>query len=88
MIARAGMDTDLIGVDPEGYSDSTRAALDYLDEVLGETDCINLLRIQSERQRSAFFPSIREYSHLFGMNMERIPVSMELTNIRRRRCWI
>ena len=42
------------------------------DEVLGETDCINLLRIQSERQRSAFFPSIREYSHLFGMNMERI----------------
>lgn len=43
-----------------------------LDEVLAETDCINLLRIQFERQRSAFFPSIREYAHFFGMNGERI----------------
>ncbi len=42
------------------------------DEVLAESDCINLLRIQFERQRSAFFPSIREYAHLFGMNGERI----------------
>jgi aspartate carbamoyltransferase catalytic subunit len=43
-----------------------------LDEVLSETDCINLLRIQFERQRSAFFPSIREYAHFFGMNGDRI----------------
>ncbi len=42
------------------------------DEILAETDCINLLRIQFERQRSAFFPSIREYAHLFGMNGDRI----------------
>lgn len=43
-----------------------------LDEVLAETDCINLLRIQFERQRSSFFPSLREYAHFFGMNGERI----------------
>lgn len=43
-----------------------------LDEVLSETDCINLLRIQFERQRSSFFPSLREYAHFFGMNGERI----------------
>ncbi len=43
-----------------------------LDEILPEVDCINLLRIQFERQRSHFFPSIREYAHLFGMNRERI----------------
>lgn len=43
-----------------------------LDEILPEVDCINLLRIQFERQRSHFFPSIREYAHLFGMNGERI----------------
>jgi aspartate carbamoyltransferase catalytic subunit len=42
------------------------------DEVLAESDCINLLRIQFERQRGAFFPSIREYAHLFGMNRERL----------------
>jgi len=43
-----------------------------LDEILGECHCINLLRIQFERQRSAFFPSIREYAHFFGMNGDRI----------------
>jgi aspartate carbamoyltransferase catalytic subunit len=43
-----------------------------LDEVLGETDCINLLRVQFERQRGAFFPSIAEYAHLFGMNRDRL----------------
>ena len=43
-----------------------------LDQVLAETDCINLLRIQFERQRSSFFPSLREYAHFFGMNGERI----------------
>ena len=42
------------------------------DKILGEVDCINLLRVQFERQRGAFFPSIREYAHLFGMNGERI----------------
>jgi len=43
-----------------------------LDNILEETDCINLLRIQFERQRGAFFPSIHEYAHLFGMNGDRI----------------
>ncbi|MAG95027.1 MAG: aspartate carbamoyltransferase [Planctomycetaceae bacterium] len=43
-----------------------------LDEILPETDCINLLRIQFERQRGAFFPSIHEYAHFFGMNGDRV----------------
>lgn len=42
------------------------------DEILPRVDCINLLRIQFERQRGAFFPSIHEYAHLFGMNRERL----------------
>ena len=43
-----------------------------LNDVLGETDVINLLRVQFERQRGAFFPSIAEYAHLYGMNRERL----------------
>jgi aspartate carbamoyltransferase catalytic subunit len=43
-----------------------------LDDVLPEADCVNLLRIQSERQRSAYFPSIYEYAHFFAMNGERV----------------
>ncbi|MEO2031042.1 MAG: aspartate carbamoyltransferase catalytic subunit [Planctomycetaceae bacterium] len=43
-----------------------------LDEILPEVDCVNLLRVQFERQRGAFFPSIAEYAHLFGMTAARI----------------
>lgn len=43
-----------------------------LDDILPEVDCVNLLRVQFERQRGAFFPSIEEYAHLFGMTAERI----------------
>ncbi|MBW3543060.1 MAG: aspartate carbamoyltransferase catalytic subunit, partial [Planctomycetes bacterium] len=42
------------------------------DEVIGRSDCINLLRVQFERQRGAFFPSIGEYAHLFGMTAARL----------------
>ena len=42
------------------------------DDILPEVDCVNLLRVQFERQRGAFFPSIPEYAHLFGMNGDRI----------------
>lgn len=45
------------------------------DKILPRCDCINLLRIQFERQRSGLFPSITEYSHLFGMNGERLKKS-------------
>ncbi len=56
-------------------SDITRLGVEIaynLDEILPEVDCVNLLRVQFERQRGAFFPSIAEYAHLFGMNGERI----------------
>ena len=43
-----------------------------LDDILGEVDCINLLRVQFERQRGAFFPSISEYAHVYGMNRDRL----------------
>ncbi len=42
-----------------------------IDEILPELDVINLLRIQTERQRSGLFPSIREYNHLFSLTEER-----------------
>jgi aspartate carbamoyltransferase catalytic subunit len=43
-----------------------------LDAVLPEADVVNLLRIQAERQRSAFFPSVYEYAHFFAMNGARV----------------
>ncbi|PKL38534.1 MAG: aspartate carbamoyltransferase [Spirochaetae bacterium HGW-Spirochaetae-1] len=43
-----------------------------LDEILPELDVINMLRIQRERQQSAFFPSIREYHRQFALNAKRL----------------
>lgn len=42
------------------------------DDVIGEVDVINMLRIQIERQNKNLFPSLREYSDLFGLDERRI----------------
>lgn len=42
-----------------------------LDRILPEVDVINLLRIQHERQRKTMFPSLGEYTALFGLTPER-----------------
>lgn len=39
-----------------------------LRTALEEADVVNLLRIQHERQRSGFFPSVNEYARFFGLN--------------------
>jgi aspartate carbamoyltransferase catalytic subunit len=43
-----------------------------LDEVIEKVDVINMLRIQFERLGGNPFPSIREYSHYFGLTIERM----------------
>ncbi len=42
-----------------------------VDEAIRDADVINLLRIQHERQRQTMFPSIGEYTQLFGLNKAR-----------------
>lgn len=42
------------------------------DEAIKECDAVMMLRLQLERMKSAFFPSAREYSRLFGLDEERI----------------
>ncbi len=39
-----------------------------LGEIIEKLDVINILRIQRERQEQNLFPSIEEYSELFGVN--------------------
>ncbi len=43
-----------------------------VDEAIRDADIINLLRIQHERQRATMFPSIGEYTQLFGLNKARL----------------
>jgi aspartate carbamoyltransferase catalytic subunit len=43
-----------------------------LDEVLPKLDVCYMLRVQRERQRQQFFPSVREYARLWGLSRERV----------------
>jgi aspartate carbamoyltransferase catalytic subunit len=43
-----------------------------VDEALEGADVVNVLRIQLERQKCGFLPSLREYTNKFGINVERL----------------
>jgi aspartate carbamoyltransferase catalytic subunit len=47
-----------------------RVAHDF-DEVIGEVDVINMLRVQFERIQSSQFPSVREFTRFFGLTWDR-----------------
>ena len=44
-------------------------------EAIADADIINLLRIQHERQRASMFPSLNEYTALFGLNKARLALT-------------
>ena len=50
-----------------------------LDDVLPKLDVCYVLRVQRERQRQQFFPSVREYSRLFGLDRRRVEALPEGT---------
>ena len=43
-----------------------------VDVAIEGADVVNVLRIQLERMNSGFFPSIREYARMFGINKDRL----------------
>ncbi|HSP79008.1 MAG TPA: aspartate carbamoyltransferase catalytic subunit [Myxococcaceae bacterium] len=54
------------GLEALGAEVSTR-----LDEVLPRADAVMCLRLQLERQGENFFPSVREFARLYGLNAAR-----------------
>jgi aspartate carbamoyltransferase catalytic subunit len=46
-----------------------------VEEAIADADVINLLRIQHERQRKSMFPSLGEYTSLFGLTKERMALT-------------
>jgi aspartate carbamoyltransferase catalytic subunit len=41
------------------------------DSIIGQVDAVNMLRVQFERVRSSQFPTVREFTSLFGLTPER-----------------
>ncbi|MEW6721143.1 MAG: aspartate carbamoyltransferase catalytic subunit, partial [Thermodesulfobacteriota bacterium] len=46
-------------------------------EAVKDADVVMMLRIQLERQKSAYFPSLREYSRKYGLNREVFALAKE-----------
>jgi aspartate carbamoyltransferase catalytic subunit len=46
-----------------------------VEEAIAQADIINLLRIQHERQRKTMFPSLGEYTSLFGLTKARLALA-------------
>lgn len=46
-----------------------------MEDAIRDADVINLLRIQHERQRKTMFPSINEYTKLFGLDKQRLAMT-------------
>ncbi|HHY05535.1 MAG TPA: aspartate carbamoyltransferase catalytic subunit [Clostridia bacterium] len=60
---------------PPGLEEQGAKITYNLEEAITGADVIVMLRIQLERQKAGFFPSIREYSQLYGLNKERLALA-------------
>lgn len=48
-----------------------------LEEAVSKADVVMMLRIQLERQKAGYFPSLREYSQLYGLNKDRLALAQK-----------
>ena len=74
-LVKMGAEVTLVGpptlIPPEAPSWGAQVSYD-LDAVLPKLDVCYLLRVQRERQRQRFFPSVREYARRYGLTRERV----------------
>jgi aspartate carbamoyltransferase catalytic subunit len=60
---------------PKGFERMGCRVTHKVEEAIVNADVINLLRIQHERQRKSMFPSLGEYTALFGLTKERLALT-------------
>ena len=62
---------------PTGVERFGVTATSSVDEAVRDADVVMMLRIQLERMRGHFFPSLREYFRLFGLTRERLRLAKD-----------
>ena len=74
-LAKVGAEVTLVGpptlIPPDAPRWGVNVSYD-IDAVLPKLDVCYLLRVQRERQRQQYFPTVREYAQLFGLTRERV----------------
>jgi aspartate carbamoyltransferase catalytic subunit len=56
---------------PRAFEQMGARVVHDLDSVIGEVDVINMLRVQFERIKSSQFPSVREFTSMYGLTWDR-----------------
>ena len=79
-LSRMGAEVTLVGpptlIPPDAAAWGAQVSHE-LDPVLAKTSVCYMLRVQRERQRQQYFPSVREYSRLFGLSRDRVAAMPE-----------
>ena len=74
LLTKLGAEVTLVGpptLVPETFTALGVSVARSIDDVLENSDVVNLLRIQHERQRKEYFPGTGEYSSRFGLTRRR-----------------
>ncbi len=77
-LKKYGADIHLVGpptLIPSGIEQWGVKVHYHLDQALSGADVIILLRLQLERQGGGYFPTLREYSQLYGLNRRRLALA-------------
>lgn len=56
---------------PRAFESLGCTVVNNFDEIVGQVDVINMLRVQFERIKSSQFPSVREFTSMFGLTWDR-----------------
>jgi len=73
-LKKLGAEVTLVGPStlvPRSFEEMGVKVARHIDDILDSADVINLLRIQHERQRKEYFPSLNEYIRFFGLTKAR-----------------
>jgi len=73
-LTKLGAEVYLVGPPtllPRSFEQLGAKVVHRFDDIVGQMDVINMLRVQFERIKSSQFPTVREFTHLFGLNHER-----------------
>jgi aspartate carbamoyltransferase catalytic subunit len=74
-LVKMGAEVTLVGpptlIPPDAPAWGVQVSYD-IESVLPKLDVCYMLRVQRERQRQQFFPSVREYARLFGLTNARV----------------
>jgi aspartate carbamoyltransferase catalytic subunit len=56
---------------PKSFEQFGARVVHDLDAVIGEVDVVNMLRVQFERIKSSQFPTVREFTSMYGLTWDR-----------------